>query len=379
YGDNYLPEKPRYYKSKSGAQDAHEAIRPTNVNLTPADVKEFLTADQYKLYSLIWKRFIASLMAGCVQDTVVADVAAAGYILRTSGYTVRFDGFTALYEEGRDEDEEGNSVLPEMKQGDALKLKGLRPEQKFTQPPSRYTEPTLIKELDENGVGRPSTYVPIITNILQREYIEREKKSLKPTSLGEIITDIMAENFKDIVDIKFTAGMEDNLDKIESGELNWVKTIDEFYQGFADTLKAAESSMDGVRVKVPDVETDVVCDLCGRKMVVKNGRFGKFLACPGYPQCKNTKPIVNETAAECPVCGGKVLQKKSRNGKKYFGCEHNPKCSFMTWDDPTSEKCPNCGKSLFKRRGGVLLCLAEGCGYEAAAKSRKKAAKGENK
>ncbi len=379
YGDNYLPEKPRYYKSKSGAQDAHEAIRPTNVNLTPADVKEFLTADQYKLYSLIWKRFIASLMAGCVQDTVVPDVAAAGYILRTSGYTVRFDAFTALYEEGRDEDEEGNNVLPEMKQGDALKLKGLRPEQKFTQPPSRYTEPTLIKELDENGVGRPSTYVPIITNILQREYIEREKKSLKPTSLGEIITDIMAENFKDIVDIKFTAGMEDNLDKIESGELNWVKTIDEFYQGFADTLKAAESSMDGVRVKVPDVETDVVCDLCGRKMVVKNGRFGKFLACPGYPQCKNTKPIVNETAAECPVCGGKVLQKKSRNGKKYFGCEHNPKCSFMTWDDPTSEKCPNCGKSLFKRRGGMLLCLAEGCGYEAAAKSRKKAAKGENK
>lgn len=379
YGKNYLPEKPRYYKSKSGAQDAHEAIRPTNVNITPADVKDFLTADQYKLYSLIWKRFIASLMAGCVQDTVTADVAAAGYILRTSGYTVRFDGYTAIYEEGRDEDEEGNTKLPEMKQGDALALEKLRGEQKFTQPPARYTEATLIKELEENGVGRPSTYVPIITNILQREYIEREKKSLKPTALGEIITDIMDENFKNIVDIKFTAGMEDNLDKIESGELNWVKTIDDFYKDFAAILKAAESSMDGVKVKVPDVETDVVCELCGKKMVIKNGRFGKFLACPGYPQCKNTKPIVNETAAECPLCGGKVLQKKSRNGKKYFGCEHNPKCSFMTWDDPTSEKCPNCGKSLFKKRGGVIHCLSEGCGYETAAKTRKKSVKGENK
>ena len=291
YGKEYLPEKPRYFKTKSGAQDAHEAIRPTSVSFTPESVKDALTAEQYKLYKLIWERFIASLMEVCVQNTVNADITAGDYLFKASGYSVKFDGFTVLYEEGKDDDSAEGGALPEMKTGDKLKLKELTPNQHFTQPPARYTEPTLIKALDENGIGRPSTYAPILSNILGRDYIEREKKSLKPTNLGMVVSDLMVEYFDKIVDVKFTAGLEKQLDEIGAGKRGWVDTIKDFYKDFDKLYKKAEESLEGKRVKVPDEETDVICDKCGRKMVVKSGRFGKFLACPGYPECKNTKPM----------------------------------------------------------------------------------------
>ncbi|MBQ7288093.1 MAG: type I DNA topoisomerase [Clostridia bacterium] len=371
YGAAYLPKTDRFFKTKSGAQDAHEAIRPTSMELTPEAVKSALTPEQYKLYKLIWDRFVASLMSPCVQDTVSVDITGNDYLFRASGYKIRFDGFTVLYSEGKDEEDEANQTLPELQVGDKPELKALEPSQHFTQPPARYSEPTLIKALDENGIGRPSTYAPILANILQREYIERDKKSLKPTALGITIADLISVHFKKIVNVKFTANMETSLDKISVGTLEWVDVISEFYEEFDKALRAAEQSLDGVRVKVPDVESDIKCELCGRTMVIKNGRFGKFLACPGYPECKNTKPIVVETKGECPKCGAKVLQKKSKTGHKYFGCEHNPKCDFMTWDDPTAERCPDCGKSLFKARGGILHCLNEGCGFEKKAPARK--------
>lgn len=371
YGENYLPEKPRYYKTKGNAQDAHEAIRPTGIELTPEKIRDSLSPEQYKLYKLIWDRFIASLMAACVQNTVSVDVTADNYLFKASGYSVKFDGYTVLYVEGKDEESDEKVTLPELEKGDVLKLKSLEKEQHFTQPKPRYSEPALIKALDENGVGRPSTYAPIISNILQREYIEREKKLLKPTDLGIAVSDLMSEHFKKIVDVKFTANMENDLDKIEDGDLDWVSVIKKFYDDFAKTLETAEKSMDGVKIKIPDVETDVICERCGRRMVVKSGKFGKFLACPGFPECRNTKPIVVETAGECPKCGGKILQKKSKSGRKYFGCENNPKCDFMTWDEPSSEKCPNCGKTLFKKKGGVLACITENCGYEKQIKKTK--------
>ena len=371
YGENYLPEKPRYYKTKGNAQDAHEAIRPTGIELTPEKIRDSLSPEQYKLYKLIWDRFIASLMAACVQNTVSVDVTADNYLFKASGYSVKFDGYTVLYVEGKDEESDEKVTLPELEKGDVLKLKSLEKEQHFTQPKPRYSEPALIKALDENGVGRPSTYAPIISNILQREYIEREKKLLKPTDLGIAVSDLMSEHFKKIVDVKFTANMENDLDKIEDGDLDWVSVIKKFYDDFAKTLETAEKSMDGVKIKIPDVESDVICERCGRRMVVKSGKFGKFLACPGFPECRNTKPIVVETAGECPKCGGKILQKKSKSGRKYFGCENNPKCDFMTWDEPSSEKCPNCGKTLFKKKGGVLACITENCGYEKQIKKTK--------
>ena len=378
YGNDYLPAKPRYYKTKSGAQDAHEAIRPAMPSLAPADVKDSLTSDQYKIYKLIWERFIASLMAECIQDTVKADITAGDYLFKSSGFTVRFDGYTVLYEESKDEEDENSGALPPLSEGDKLGVKQIDKNQHFTQPPARYTEATLIKALEEYGIGRPSTYAPIITTILNREYIERDekqKKMLRPTVLGEVTTKLMEEQFKDIVDIDFTAHMETELDEIEEGKLDWVKMLDNFYGGFSNTLENAEKAMDGTRVKIPDEVTDVICEKCGRNMVIKSGRFGKFLACPGYPECKNTKPIVKETPGFCPVCGGKMLQKKSKNGHKYFGCEKSPECKFMTWDEPTAEVCPNCGKTLFKRRGGLMVCLNEDCGYEKKAERKTRAKK----
>ena len=330
YGKEYLPEKPRYFKTKSGAQDAHEAIRPTSVSFTPESVKEALTAEQYKLYKLIWERFIASLMEVCVQNTVNADITAGDYLFKASGYSVKFDGFTVLYEEGKDDDSAEGGALPEMKTGDKLKLKELTPNQHFTQPPARYTEPTLIKALDENGIGRPSTYAPILSNILGRDYIEREKKSLKPTNLGMVVSDLMVEYFDKIVDVKFTAGLEKQLDEIGAGKRGWVDTIKDFYKDFDKLYKKAEESLEGKRVKVPDEETDVICDKCGRKMVVKSGRFGKFLACPGYPECKNTKPMPeDEVKQPCPKCGGKLVKKTSKKGKKFYGCSNYPECDLQ--------------------------------------------------
>ncbi len=361
YGAKYLPAKPRYFKTKSGAQDAHEAIRPTAVTLTPDSVKEALTAEQFKLYKLIWERFIASLMAVCVQNTVNADITAGDYLFKASGYSVKFDGFTVLYEEGKDDDGEEGGTLPEMEKGDVLKLKELTPNQHFTQPPARYTEPTLIKALDENGIGRPSTYAPIISNILTRDYIEREKKSLKPTRLGTVVSDLITEYFNKIVDVKFTAGLEVQLDEIGAGKRGWVDTIREFYSDFDKLYKKAENSLEGKKVKVPEVETDVVCDKCGRKMVIKSGRFGKFLACPGYPECKNTKPLPEDEVKEpCPKCGGKLVKKTSKKGKKFYGCSNYPECDFASPGIPTGEKCPECGSYIIMGRGRKY-CMNSEC------------------
>ena len=363
WGEKYLPKKPRYFKTKSSAQDAHEAIRPTNVLLAPDDIKDSLSTEQYKLYKLIWERFIASLMSACVQDTVAVDIGAKDYLFKSSGYSVKFDGYTVLYEEGRDVESDEGGVLPAMSEGDLLKLKSLSPNQHFTQPPMRYTEPTLIKALDENGIGRPSTYAPIISNILQREYIERDKKSLKPTSLGTIVTEIMKDHFKKIVDIKFTAGMENSLDKIEAGDLDWQDVLAGFYGDFEDSLKKAENSMNGVRVKVPAVESDVVCEKCGRKMVVKSSRFGKFLACPGYPECKNTKPMPEDDIKQpCPKCGANLVKRVKRNtNKTFYGCSNYPNCDFAAPGLPTGEVCKECGAYILKGFKGRKYCMNAEC------------------
>lgn len=372
FGEKYLPEKPRYFKTKSGAQDAHEAIRPTLVTLSPDTVKDSLTAEQYKLYKLIWERFLASLMAVCVQNTVNVNITAGDYLFKASGYSVKFDGFTVLYEEGKDEDSEEGGALPEMKEGDLLKLKELTPNQHFTQPPARYTEPTLIKALDENGIGRPSTYAPIISNILSRDYIEREKKSLKPTGLGTVVSDLMVDYFNKIIDVKFTAGLEKQLDEIGAGERGWVDTIKDFYKDFDKLYTKAESSLEGKRVKVPVEETDIVCDKCGRNMVIKAGRFGKFLACPGYPECKNTKPLPeDEVKQPCPKCGAKLLKRKSKKGKTFYGCSNYPDCDFAAPGIPTGETCPECGGYIISGMRGRKYCMNSECPTRAKKTTKK--------
>ena len=382
FGEDYLPEKPRYFKTKANAQDGHEAIRPTMMAITPEVAKSSLTADQYKLYNLIWKRFVASLMANCVQDTVKAEITGANEADKANGrfitfvangYSVRFDGYTRLYETGTDEDEEEEGKLPKINEGDAIKIKELVGNQHFTQPPARYTEASLIKALEETGVGRPSTYASIISTITQREYVIREQKQLKPTELGEAITALLKDKFSKIVNVKFTAGMESQLDMVESGETDYIKMLHEFYDDFIATVDKAKAEMQGQKIKLKEDETDIKCDKCGRNMVVKSGRFGKFLACPGYPDCKNTMPLVVETKATCPVCGGKVIEKKSKRGFAFYGCGNYPECNFMTWDKPTDDLCPQCGKSLFKRKGGIIACLNEGCGFEKKAERKRKA------
>ena len=363
YGKQYYPEKTRRFKSKGSAQDAHEAIRPSDVNLTPEDLKKSLTADQYRLYKLIWSRFLACQMAGAVYDSVTIEAESAGYRFRASHSAVKFSGFTAVYEESRDEDEEApQSPLPDLKEGEPLKLEGITPGQHFTQPPARFTEATLIKALEEKGVGRPSTYAPTISTITDRQYVVKEGKYLRPTPLGEVVTGLMKEKFPDIVDTDFTAQMESRLDKVEAGEAAWRQVLGEFYAGFDAELKKAESELDGERIKVPDEESDEVCDLCGRKMVVKMGRFGRFLACPGWPECTFTKPLVVEMPGRCPKCGGRLVKrtgvsKKNNKQYTYYCCEHlNSKveakrCDFMTWDVPVKDNCPLCGWTMFKLSG----------------------------
>ena len=370
YGDSYALAKPRTFRSKSNAQDGHEAIRPTMIELSPMKIKDSLSADQFKLYKLVWERFIASQMAACVQDTVSADITAGEHLFKASGFSVRFDGYTRLYTETQDNDEEQGTNLPRLEEGEQLNLKELKPGQHFTQPPPRYTEATLIRELEENGIGRPSTYAPTLSTILQRGYVEREGKALKPTIVGETVTRLMKEQFGKIVDVKFTAEMEKELDEVEEGKTEWVGMMHHFYDDFTEMLQSAEKNMEGTKMKIPDEETDIVCELCGRKMVVRHGKYGKFLACPGFPECKNTKTLQQETPGSCPRCGKKVLAKKSKTGRTYYGCEDNPACGFMTWDIPLEEKCPRCGSSLFKTTGRMKMihCLKEGCGYEKSAK-----------
>ncbi|HEX2947147.1 MAG TPA: type I DNA topoisomerase [Clostridia bacterium] len=365
YGQKYLPDEFRVYKNKSASQDAHEAIRPTYIDMDPESVKASLTNDQFKLYRLIWSRFVASQMASAVYDTVAADIMAGGFLFKANGSKLKFAGFIAVYTEGRDEEgEDGEVSIPELKEDEQLDLKKLEDKQHFTQPPQRYTEATLVKTLEEKGIGRPSTYAPIITTILARGYVEREKKFLLPTELGRIVNDLMKNNFKDIVDVKFTAQMEKKLDDVEEGSKKWEEVMKEFYDPFAETLKEAEDKIG--HVDLPDEVTDIKCEKCGRFMVIKSGRFGKFLACPGFPECRNARPILEEAGVSCPVCKGKVLIKKTRKGRKYLGCENNPTCSFMTWDMPAGENCPNCGNFMVKKYSGkkvVIKCSNESCGF----------------
>ena len=367
FGDDYVPAKPRVYKSRSNAQDAHEAIRPSTIDITPEEIKSSLTNDQFKLYKLIWERFMASQMENALLESTVIDISAGNCLFRTTGFIVKFDGYTRLYEESSDSSDEEGGAIPKISEKEKLTVMSLLGNQHFTQPPPRYTEASLIKALEENGIGRPSTYAPTISTILDRHYVEREQKQLKPTPLGDVITEVLKDHFENIVDTKFTAQMEGNLDKVEEGKAEWYDILKNFYGDFTATLEKAEHDMEGKRVKVPNEPTDIVCELCGKHMVIKIGPYGKFLGCEGFPECKNTKKIVNETEGRCPKCGKKMLAKKSKKGKPFFGCEDYQGCGFMTWDTPVGEVCPRCGSTLFKKAGkkGKLYCAKENCGYEA--------------
>ncbi|MCR5150610.1 MAG: type I DNA topoisomerase [Clostridiales bacterium] len=373
FGPEYLPEKPVYFKTRAGAQDGHEAIRPSVPSLSPEEVKGDLTPDQAKLYSLIWKRFTSSLMAQCVQNTVKAEILAVSNadlskqsILTVADYSVRFDGFTKLYDAG--DDEEGSGKLPDIRQGEDLKLRELIPSQHFTQPPARYTEASLIKELEENGVGRPSTYASIISTITKRGYVVRKAKQLVPTELGEKTTHLLKDQFPKIVNTKFTAQMEANLDKIAEGKLDYVRMLDDFYPDFEKNLKKARSDMQNVKIQLEEDKTDIPCDKCGRMMIIKTSRYGRFLACPGYPECKNTKPL--PTGVKCPQCGSDIIEKRSKKGKVFFSCSSWPDCSFSSWDRPVSEICPKCGKNLFTKTTGRLYCATPGCNFKPQGKKK---------
>ena len=364
WGDNYVCKTARKWKSRSAtaAQDAHEAIRPSMPELTPDEVEQSISGDTAKLYRLIWSRFMASQMADCIQDTVSASITAGAYLFRASGFRVSFDGFTALYEESTDDAKKKETALPPLEEGQTLQLKKLTADQKFTQPPPLYTEATLIHALEENGIGRPSTYAPIITTIVDRGYVEKDQKKLKTTPLGQAVNTVMMEQFPDIVNVKFSADMEKKLDVVEAGQADWVKTIDDFYQGFEKSLEQAEKNMEGKRIKVEDIPTDEICEKCGRPMVIKSGRYGKFVACSGFPECRNAHPLVKDTGGLCPLDGGHMLVRKSAKGRVYYGCSNYPKCNYMTWDEPVPEKCPQCGSTLFKKKG-QLYCAKEGCGF----------------
>ena len=365
YGEAYYYGKFHVFKTKSGAQDAHEAIRPTHVELNPERIQGSLTKEQYKLYKLIWSRFLASQMANAVYDTVTIDTECASHVFRASNQSVRFPGFLALYEEGRDDEAEAvGEELPDLQVGDKASLADIKKEQHFTQPPARYTEATLIKAMEEKGVGRPSTYASIVSTIQDREYVLKTDKRLAPTPLGEVVNELMMQRFNDIIDVEFTANMETRLDDVEEGKRNWKEVLGEFYQGFSRELTDAEAALEGTRLKVPDEETEEVCEVCGRNMVVKVGRFGKFLACPGWPECKNTKPIVEKMPGRCPKCGSGMLKRKSKRGYAYYACEKGSECGFMSWDVPTELDCPQCGQTMFKKSGRGRMkpfCINEQC------------------
>ncbi|MBE6538442.1 MAG: type I DNA topoisomerase [Ruminococcaceae bacterium] len=423
FGNKYYPKTARVYKTRSGAQDAHEAIRPSSVAIEPQKIKKYLSPDQFKLYKLIWERFVASQMESAELNTVVADFTAGGYIFRSSGYTVTFPGYMAMYEESEEEkkhndggEEMQNLRLPTINDGESFKADKIDPAKHFTEPPARYNEASLIKFLEEKGIGRPSTYTPIITTILARNYVVRDGKALVPTPLGEVTTKLMKDKFPDIVDYKFTANMEDDLDGIEKGESDMQKILSDFYEDFSNELEKAEVTIEKDSYELPSEETDIICDKCGRKMVIKSGKFGKFAACPGYPKCRNTKPLVEkeevkeekkvvvadfkcekcgadmvlrngrygsfyacsrypecnftkqktkELDVACPKCGGKILTKYGRNRTVFYSCENYPKCDFSSWDMPLSEKCPDCGNILYRKKGKALVvCHEKDCGYK---------------
>lgn len=360
YGEDFVNPERIIYKSKGKTQDAHEAIRPTNVNRTPESIKDSLSKDQYRLYRLIWERFVASQMSSAQYDTLSVKLLAGEYSFRASGSHLRFAGFLEVYNKGEEEDEK---VIPKLTEGDKLQAEKLLPEQHFTQPPARFTDASLIKTLEEIGVGRPSTYAPTLTTIQARHYVTKEAKNLFPTELGELVNDIMRHYFPDIVDIDFTAHMEERLDDVEMGKEEWKQIIRDFYPGFKESVENAVEKLEKVEIK--DEESDVVCEKCGRKMVIKYGRYGKFLACPGFPECQNAKPYFEEAGVNCPECGGKVLIKKTKKGRVYYGCEHHPECGFMSWNKPTGEKCPRCGAFLEEkgRKNPKIVCSNEKCGY----------------
>ena len=365
YGKQYYYGKHHVFKTKSGAQDAHEAIRPTHVELDPERIKDSLTKEQYKLYKLIWSRFLASQMANAVYDTVAIDTECAGHTFRSTHQSMKFPGFVAVYEEGRDEENEvAESPLPDLEAGEKAAIQDIRKEQHFTQPPARYTEATLVKAMEEKGVGRPSTYASIVSTIQDREYVVKQDKRLAPTPLGEVVNSLMMDRFNDIIDVEFTANMETKLDDVEAGKRNWQDVLSEFYTDFHQEMLDAETALEGTRLKVPEEESEEVCDICGRKMVVKVGRFGKFLACPGWPECKSTKAIVEKMPGRCPKCDSTLLKRKSKRGYAYYACEKGAECGFMSWDVPTELDCPECGKTMFKKSGRgrqKAFCINEAC------------------
>ena len=365
YGEEFYPGKPRSFKTKAGAQDAHEAIRPTDINLTPELVRKDLTQEQYRLYRLIWGRYTACQMANAVYSNVAVSVESAGHEFRANYSELKFAGYTAVYEEARDEEEsEIANPLPSLSQGERVLLEKMSPDQQFTQPPSRFTEATLIRAMEEKGIGRPSTYAPTISTITSHDYVIKEGKYLRPTPLGEVVTGLMKEHFSDIVDLKFTNHMEEELDRIESGNTQWRQVLREFYDDFSSEMTQAQTALEGVKLKVPDVLSDEFCDVCGKQMVVKKGKFGHFLACPGFPECTFTKPIVIEMPGKCPKCGGRILKRTSKKGYVFYACERGTDCGFITWEVPTKDFCPACGKTMFKHSGrGPLksFCINEQC------------------
>ncbi len=365
YGKEYYYGKFHTYKTKSGAQDAHEAIRPTHVELDPEHLQSSLTREQYRLYKLIWSRFLASQMANAVYDTVSIDTQCAGHTFRSTHQSMKFAGFIAVYEEGKDEENEAVSApLPDLQEGDQAVAADMKKQQHFTQPPARYTEATLVKAMEEKGVGRPSTYAGIVSTIQDREYVQKIEKRLSPTALGEVVNGLMLERFQDIIDVEFTANMENQLDDVEAGLRNWKDVLAQFYENFHKEMTEAEAALEGVRLKVPDEVSDEICEDCGRNMVVKIGRFGKFLACPGFPECKNTKPIVEKMPGRCPKCGSTILKRTSKRGFAYYACQQGAECGFMSWDVPTAEDCPKCGQTLFKKSGRGRMkpfCINESC------------------
>ncbi|MFZ7104581.1 MAG: type I DNA topoisomerase [Peptococcaceae bacterium] len=370
YGKQYLPDKPRQFKNKGNTQNAHEAIRPTSIMRAPEQIKGFLSRDQFKLYKLIWERFLASQMAQAIMEQTTVIITADRYTFNAAGSVVVFKGFMEVYVEGKDEEEEAEEPLAEVNEGQNLALNKFDPKQHFTQPPARYTEATLVKTLEEKGIGRPSTYAPIIDTILSRGYVVREEKQFFPTELGFVVVDLLKEYFKDIVDVEFTASLEDKLDKVEDGDFYWKEVLRNFYQDFQKELEYAEQEIS--KIEVRDEVSDEVCDKCGRNFVIKFGRFGKFLACPGFPDCRNTKPLLEEVGVQCPICEeGKVVIRRSKKGRTFYGCDRYPNCDFVSWDKPLAEKCPQCGSYLVEkksRNGKRKVCSKSGCNYEGTMK-----------
>ncbi|MGE5484302.1 MAG: type I DNA topoisomerase [Ignavibacteriales bacterium] len=366
FGREYLGFARKEGGQKAFVQGAHEGIRPTSVDREPESVRALLTQDQYRLYRLIWERFVASQMAPAVYDTVTVDVSGGPHLFRATGSTLRFPGFTKVYDEAADDEEkEGEQALPDLSEGEALDLKALKGKQHFTQPPPRYTEAMLVKTLEDKGIGRPSTYAPIIETIQERGYVVREQKRFKPTDLGRVVVDLLRQHFPNIIDVDFTAGMEQALDEVESGGRDWLDLLNDFYEPFSEMLEVADKRIE--KVERPEEASDVRCELCGRQMVIKRGRFGKFLACPGFPECRNTKPITEPAGVKCPLCGLDVVVRKSKKGRRFYGCSGYPQCQFVCWDKPVKEVCPECGAFLVEKRGKgkglVYRCSREGCRY----------------